>query len=65
MNRVPTTEELWGVFWRHELDANTFSYPADHRLASATMANAIARIIVSREETNTYNMFRSRSSRTA
>lgn len=42
----PTTNELWTLFWKYEERATTSS--ADYRLAAATMAAAIAKIIASR-----------------
>jgi hypothetical protein len=42
----PTTEELWKLFWKYEERASTTT--ADYRLAAATMAVAIAKIIASR-----------------
>lgn len=40
------TEELWKMFFKHEQVASTLSLGPEHRLASATMANAIARLLV-------------------
>lgn len=43
----PTTADLWDLFWRYEENARIGS--AEYRLAAATMAEAIAKIIAARE----------------
>lgn len=55
-----STEDLWRLFGEYEDLVHGNGGSSERSLANATMANAIARIIVSREETSTYNMFRSR-----
>ncbi len=54
-----STEDLWRLFGHYE-DMVHNGLNGEKMLANATMANAIARIIVSREETSTYSMFRKR-----
>lgn len=61
MSGVPTTEELWELFWKYEQRASDSFGASQYGIMAATMANAIARILVSREETSTYNMFRNRT----
>lgn len=47
MTGIPTLEELWNVFWKHEENSR---YGTDEaKLASATMAQAISEIIACRE----------------
>lgn len=54
-----STEDLWKLFGEYEDLVHNSNSP-EYALANATMANALARIIVSREETSTYSMFRNR-----
>lgn len=55
-----STEDLWRLFGEYEQRVHSHSSTPERGLAYATMANAVARIIVSREETSTYSMFRKR-----
>lgn len=46
--KPPTTMELWDLFWKYEKRASS-SATAELSIAAATMANAIARIIATRQ----------------
>lgn len=48
-----TDTELWMMFNKYERKVAEYSLNAEHRLASATALNAIARIIAAREGNGT------------
>lgn len=52
MINEPTTEELWQLFWDYEERVHDGIRAPEYRIADATMANAIARIISTRSYNN-------------